>query len=52
MTVILVLLSLVPPVLAVAIGWGVELVRKHSADREFGFWDANVLAAIYGGAVQ
>lgn len=32
-------------------GWN-ERGRRKEAEREFGFWDANVLAAIRGGAIQ
>lgn len=30
----------------------IERVRKHEFEREFGFWDANVLAALDGSAIQ
>lgn len=56
LTILFCVLSLISiPVAVWAVLWAaawVERVRKHEFEREFGFWDANVLAALDGSAIQ
>lgn len=50
MILICVLVVIALPV-GLAVGWVLEKAHKYEAERELGFWDSNVLAALNGSAI-
>jgi hypothetical protein len=47
---ILLIASLVVAALIIT-GWTIDRYQRHAAERELGFWDSNVLAALDGSAL-